>query len=150
MTILLSRLTANKNNSVYNRQIDVSLRSGIIASDTTKDHSLIQNGISSFRTKEAVSWKQRVGKINRDSFSDQGIDNKTISEGNSIFTQNLVFQNKTPVKKRLNNTMKKSNLSNEVSSPVSQANDVEILNEYHPQKYISDLENSSSNRYNRK
>ena len=127
------------------------MRSGVVASETTKDHSLYQNNINSFRTKEVTSWKQRIGKSkHQDNLSDQGLDNKSISEGNSIFSQNLVFQNKTPVKKRLNNSIKKSDLANEVSSPSSQVNEIEILNEYNPQKYITDIEKRSSERYGRK
>ena len=98
----------------------------------------------------------RINKSNGD-ISEKDIDNNSLSDRNSIFSQNLIFQNKTPVKQRLNNNIKQrlnnnikqSEIRNETSSPVSNWNDAEIINEYYSHKYKSDNENSSK-RYNRK
>lgn len=69
--------------------------------DTTKDQSSIQQYMSSVRTTEKqtnVKLNRVEMRQNRDLSEDA--EYRSNSESNSIFTQNLVFQSKTPTKLR--------------------------------------------------
>lgn len=98
----------NKSNSLLNRQNDVSNRSGFItSSETTKDYSSIQRYLDSNRSKEISQNKRRQIEIksNNDDNNDPELEYQSDLENKSIFSQNLMFQNKTPIKQRINESL---------------------------------------------
>lgn len=93
-------------------------RSGVVSSDTTKDYSSIQRYLNSARSKEPPVSKRRKIDIssNMEVLSNPELEqNQSENDKESIFTQNLVFQNKTPLKQRLNDS-----LPHEINQPLMQ------------------------------
>jgi hypothetical protein len=95
--------TPKKSISIFNGQNNVSNRSGFItSSETTKDFSSVQRYLDSNRSKEISQNRRRQIeiKINNDDINDPVLDDQSDLENRSIFSQNLKFQNKTPVNQR--------------------------------------------------
>jgi len=93
----------------------------IISSDTTKDYSSVQRFIDSEREKEFKYPKRRKIEINsnNEDINDPALDdNQSDGENRSIFTQNLMFQNRTPVKQRLNESMRQDIQREIVAEPL--------------------------------
>jgi hypothetical protein len=97
--------TRKKSISAFNGQNNVSNRSGFVtSSETTKDFSSVQRYLDSNRSKEISQNRRRQIEIksNNDDINDPALDDQSDLENRSIFSQNLKFHNKTPMKQRAN------------------------------------------------
>ena len=108
-----------KTSSLYNRQTDVSQRSALIWSETTKDQSFAHQYLSNIRAKETVSCKREKfkQKINSDDFSYPVYENKSISDNMSIFSQHDKG-NPTPIRRNDSSSHPWREAYNKLSHPV--------------------------------
>lgn len=86
-----------KKNSLFNRQIDISTRSCLNSSGTTKDYSSIQKYLNSARNKDLMTTKRRAIDVTaNDVSSDNTLEDNRVSDNTSIFTQKINPSRKTP------------------------------------------------------
>jgi hypothetical protein len=100
-------LPRKKQNSLFNRQIDISTRSCLNSSGTTKDYSSIQKYLNSARNKDLMNTKRRAIEVTANEMSsDHTLEDNRASENTSIFTQKVNQHRKTPKRERIDNSQK--------------------------------------------
>lgn len=114
-----SNIPKKTENSIFRVTNGALNQSNKISSETTKDYSSIQKYLDNERNKE-LKYPQRrkldISCIN--DINDEILDDQSDPENKSIFTQNLMIQNKTPVKQRLNESMRQELIKEIIPEPI--------------------------------